>query len=80
MKASESDPRLKSLLSAFAAFHAQSRPHSRIPEQVRNGALGLIASGFRPSLAARALKVSPSQLMGWRQRVPNARYRLCDPL
>ena len=79
MKASESDPRLKSLISAFAAFRAQSRPHTRIPEQLRNGTLELIASGLRPSLVARALKVSPSQLMGWRQRVASPGLTKTEP-
>ncbi|MBC7659452.1 MAG: hypothetical protein H7249_07060 [Chitinophagaceae bacterium] len=83
MKASESHPHLKSLIADFKAFRSQSRPHTRIPEHLRRAALDAIASGLKPSLVARNLKVSPSQLIRWQQRdfcqtIPKDAPRILD--
>ncbi|MBC7532841.1 MAG: hypothetical protein H7318_14810 [Oligoflexus sp.] len=83
MKASDSQPCLKSLKADFKAFRTQSRPHTRIPDHLRRAALEAIASGLKPSLVASNLKVSPSQLIRWQQRnfpkaIPKDAPRILD--
>ena len=68
MKASESHPCLKSLKADFKAFRTQFRPHTRIPDHLRRAVIEAIASGLEPSLITSNLKVSPSQIIRWRQR------------
>lgn len=68
MKTSESHPLLKALIADFKTFRSHSRPHTRIPEHLRSASLQAVASGIKPSLVASSLKISPSQLIRWRQR------------
>ena len=60
---------LKSLKADFTSFRAQNRPHARYPDQLRSAAIDAIAAGIKPSLMARALKVSPTLLQQWQRRV-----------
>lgn len=69
MNASDLQSSLKSLKADFKAFRAQSRPHTRIPDHLRRAAPEAIASGLEPSVIANNLKVSPAQLIRWRQRI-----------
>jgi len=62
---------LKSLESDFTSFRARSQANARYPEHLRNAAVEAIASGVKPSIIARALKISPTLLRQWQQRTLN---------
>jgi hypothetical protein len=69
MKAFDPHVCLKSLKADFKAFRTQFRPHSRIPDHLRRAVVEAIASGLDSTLVTSSLKVSPAQLILWRQRI-----------
>ena len=64
-----SDSRLRTLKSDFAAFRRRTRPRGRIPEQLRRGVLAAVAAGVEPAVITAELGVSGPQVATWRQRL-----------